>query len=104
MSNLLAAYQAGDAEAFLEFYAAMRPVLGRHLMSLGADDRVLEVVLDHVFLEIHAARPTWNPGSPVERWAMAIAEHVFGREIVSTRCRGSRKMPRYGSGGFDDDG
>ena len=87
MSNLLAGYQAGDAEAFREFYSSLRPLLGARLLSCGADQRILAPLLDEVFLRIHSARRTWSPGSPVEPWATAIAEHVFRTEGRAEGCR-----------------
>jgi DNA-directed RNA polymerase specialized sigma24 family protein len=58
----------------------LRPLLGAHLVSLGADQRMLDALLDRVFLQIHAARRTWSPGFPVEGWAQAIAQHVLRTE------------------------
>ena len=96
MSTALAAYQAGDGEAFREFYSSLRPLLGAHLSSAGVDGRILDQLLDEVFLQIHAVRRTWNPGSPVVPWATAIADHVFR---VAGTDRGKRwSMPQHESG------
>lgn len=79
VARLMAGYQEGDAAAFQELHAALRPELGAHLLALGADEDALDALLDQVFLQIHAARRTWSPGFPVEPWAKAIAAHVLRR-------------------------
>jgi hypothetical protein len=80
MAESLAGYQAGDARAFGEFHASLRPLLAAHLLWLGAEEPTLDRLLDRVFLQIHAARRTWRPGSAVQPWATAIAQHVFQTE------------------------
>jgi DNA-directed RNA polymerase specialized sigma24 family protein len=77
LAGLMAGYQAGDADAFRAFHAALRPALATHLQALGARPAGLDEVLDQVFLAIHAARRTWRPGAPVQPWANAIADHIW---------------------------
>jgi hypothetical protein len=95
MSTLLAGYQAADAGALRELYSLLRPLIRAHLLVFGADERTLDALLDEVFLQIHAARRTWNPESPVEPWATAIAEHVLGRRAGWRPARSGR-MARNG--------
>lgn len=77
MADLMAGYQAGDALAFCELHAALRPALAAYLLSLGAGPAHLDSLLDRVFLEVHGARRSWHPGSAVEPWAQAIAGRVW---------------------------
>jgi DNA-directed RNA polymerase specialized sigma24 family protein len=58
-------------------------LLAAHLLSHGADGPELGALLDRVFLQIHAARRTWRPGSPVGPWLTAIVQHVLRTEVTS---------------------
>ena len=77
LSGLMARYQSGDAAAFEEIYSltvgAVRTCLsgtaGRGGASLG--DLVQET-----YLQVHRARRSYRPATPLRPWLFAIARHV----------------------------
>jgi RNA polymerase sigma-70 factor (ECF subfamily) len=82
---LLAAAQAGDADAYRRFLTAalpfVRAVARRRCRS---DDQADDVVQD-TLLTIHRVRHTYEPGRPVKPWLTAI---TIRRAIDATRRRG----------------
>ncbi len=84
-SELLAAAQAGDADAYRAFLTAAAPFI-RALARrrLDSEDLADDVVQD-VLLTVHRIRHTYEPGRPVEPWLAAITAR---RAIDALRKRG----------------
>jgi RNA polymerase sigma-70 factor (ECF subfamily) len=74
--SLMVRYQAGDREAFEALYLRLAPDLGAYLDSLGTRSARDSQVIEAIFLQIHQARRSYDPGQPFEPWVMAIARHV----------------------------
>jgi RNA polymerase sigma-70 factor, ECF subfamily len=87
---LMAAYQAGDLEAFEQLHAVLSPPLGRWMRSYAPDALEAEDLVQETFLQIHRARHTYNPRFPVAPWAYAIARHVW---LMHRRARSRRPQP-----------
>ena len=89
-SELLAAAQAGDADAYRAFLTAAAPFVralaGRRVAS---EDAVEDVVQD-VLLTVHRIRHTYEPGRPVEPWLAAIT----ARRAIDALRRRSRLQAR----------
>jgi len=83
LESLMAAYTAGDAEAFRELHRRLAPKLYSHLLRLSRDPAMAEDVLQATFAKLHRARTTYLPGAQVLPWAMVIARRTFLDE-----CRG----------------
>lgn len=84
-AKLLAAAQAGDAEAYHAFLREITPfarALARRRLS-NAD--LVEDVVQDVLLTVHRVRQTYEPGRPVKPWLAAI---VTRRSIDALRKRG----------------
>ncbi len=73
----MAAYQAGNIDAFEVVYHHLRPKLRRYLGSLTLNATLADDLLQETFLQMHRSRHTYLPGRPVEPWAFGIARHVF---------------------------
>jgi RNA polymerase sigma-70 factor, ECF subfamily len=83
LESLMAAYTAGDDEAFRELHRALSPKLYSYLLRLSRDPALAEDVLQATFAKLHRARGTYLPGAKVMPWAMVIARRTFLDE-----CRG----------------
>ncbi len=82
-SDLLAAAQGGDSQAYRNFLTAILPFV-RAIARCWSEDMADDIVQD-VLLTIHRVRHTYQPGRPVEPWLAAI---VIRRSIDMTRKRG----------------
>lgn len=74
---LMREYQQGRVEAFDDLYAALAPAVRRYLLSHARDGAKADDLTQDVFLQLHRARRTYDPGYPVTPWVMAIARHVW---------------------------
>lgn len=84
-SELLAAAQTGDTDAYREFLTVILPyVRAIARPRCWAEDMAEDVVQD-VLLTIHRVRHTYEPGRPVKPWLAAI---TVRRSIDATRKRG----------------
>lgn len=88
---LMAAYQAGDLDAFEQLHALLSPPLGRWLRTHAGDAVEAEDLVQETFLQIHRARHTYDARYPVAPWAYAIARHVW---LMHRRARSRRPQPR----------
>lgn len=79
----MAAYTAGDVEAFRELHRRLAPRLYGYVLRLSRDPALAEDVLQATFAKMHRARSTYLPGAKVVPWAMVIARRTFLDE-----CRG----------------
>ena len=89
LRDLMAAYQAGQFDAFDEIYASTAPMLRRYLLAQARDAAKADDLVQETFLQIHRARHTFDPQYPLTPWAMAIARHVWlmHRRTASRRLR-----------------
>lgn len=84
-SELLAAGQLGDAEAYRLFLLSIMPfVQGLARKRTRSEDMAADVAQD-VLLTVHRVRHTYEPGRPVKPWVAAIAVR---RSIDAMRRRG----------------
>lgn len=83
LESLMAAYTAGDSEAFRELHRRLAPKLYSYLLRLSRDPALAEDVLQATFAKLHRARGTYLPGSRVLPWAFVIARRTYLDE-----CRG----------------
>ena len=74
LERLMAAAQAGDAEAYTALLEAVVPrvrqVVRRQRGFAGPED--VEDLVQDVLLSLHVARATYDPGRPFMPWLMAI--------------------------------
>lgn len=83
--DLLAAAQAGDAEAYRAFLRAITPFVrsvARRRTGFAGD---VEDIVQDVLLTVHRVRQTYEPGRPVKPWLAAIASR---RSIDAMRRQG----------------
>ncbi len=86
-------YQQGELAAFERMYALLAPRLRQYLTSLTLNTGTAEDLLQEAFLQIHRARHTYRPPSPVVPWAFAIARNVYRMERRSTGRRRRHEEP-----------
>lgn len=85
---IMGRYQAGDAAAFDVLFKAVSPRIYPYLVRSARDRAVADDLLQEVFLNVHRARATYHPGSPVLPWIFAIARHAAASRARSvTRKR-----------------
>jgi RNA polymerase sigma-70 factor (ECF subfamily) len=71
--HLMAAYAAGDSQAFRELFSRYHPVLLRLLAyNLQRPEEAHDLV-QLTFLQLHRARLDYNPTQPFRPWAVTIA-------------------------------
>jgi RNA polymerase sigma-70 factor, ECF subfamily len=83
LETLMAAYTAGQSDAFRELHRRLAPKLYSYLLRLSRNPALAEDVLQATFAKLHRARSTYLPGAKVMPWAMVIARRTFFDE-----CRG----------------
>ena len=92
LGALMAAANAGDAEAYTRLLRALTPlvrqIVRHHRHFAGADE--VEDVAQEVLLSVHAARATYDPGRPFMPWLLAIVR----RRVVDAGRRRTRQATR----------
>jgi len=73
----MARYAAGDDAAFPDVYRNLAPRLRAFLGRRLRDPSQAEDALQQAFLQIHAARSRFSPGSGVTPWAFAIVRRLL---------------------------
>jgi RNA polymerase sigma-70 factor (ECF subfamily) len=91
--KLMIHYQAGQVEAFEEFYRLVKPKLYQYLLINSLDRQWAEELLQDTFFQIHRSRRTYIPGKPVTPWIFAIAHYVYLNDRKVRIRRGSREEP-----------
>jgi RNA polymerase sigma-70 factor (ECF subfamily) len=84
-SDLLAAAQGGDAQAYRTFLTDILPFVRAIARRRSWSEDMAEDIVQDVLLTIHRVRHTYQPGRPVEPWLAAIAVR---RSIDAARKRG----------------
>lgn len=77
LGRLMAAAQAGDADAYLELLREITPrvrrIVSRRRGLVGPDG--VEDLVQDVLLSVHVARRTYDPTRPFLPWLLAIVRH-----------------------------
>jgi RNA polymerase sigma-70 factor (ECF subfamily) len=74
--SLLAAYGAGDPDAFEALFRRYQAPLRRHLERMLADRTAAEDVLIETFCRLHRHRTRLRPGARVRPWLYTIANNL----------------------------
>lgn len=83
----MAAYCAGDAEAFNELFRRYASQLGRVLRRFGlGQDRIADLI-QQTFLQLHRARLDFRPDSQLRPWLMTIAFNLAREQLRRTKRR-----------------
>ncbi|MFI5181453.1 MAG: RNA polymerase sigma factor [Thermoanaerobaculia bacterium] len=77
LSELMAAYQAGDSMAFESLYAQLSGPVRGYLHALSRDAARADDLLQETFFHVHRARHTYDPSRSAKAWIYAIAHNVF---------------------------
>ena len=72
----MARYAQGDAAAFDAVYEGVAPRLESYLRRHVRGTTRVEDIIQQTFLQMHAARGTFNVGAEVFPWALAIARRL----------------------------
>jgi RNA polymerase sigma-70 factor (ECF subfamily) len=89
----MARYAQGDAAAFDAVYEAVAPRLEGYLRRHVRGTTRVEDIIQQTFLQMHAARGTFNVGAEVFPWALAIARRLMfdvGRKFRREEYRDMR--------------
>lgn len=89
-SELLAAAQAGDADAYRAFLTSVVPFVRELARRRILGEDAAEDVVQDVLLTVHRIRHTYEPGRPVEPWLAAIT----ARRAIDALRRRSRRQAR----------
>lgn len=73
----MARYAQGDAAAFDAVYEGVAPRLEAYLRRHVRGTTRVEDIIQQTFLQMHAARGTFNVGAEVFPWALAIARRLM---------------------------
>src|SRR5581483_3716560 len=73
----MARYAQGDAAAFDAVYEGVAPRLEGYLRRHVRGTTRVEDIIQQTFLQMHAARGTFNAGADVFPWALAIARRLM---------------------------
>lgn len=84
----MARYANGDDSAFSELYDEVSPRLMAFLIRKTGDRALAEDLAQQTLLQMHRARGSFTPGSPVMPWTFAIARRLVIDEFRRTRRRG----------------
>jgi len=91
LRTLMARYQAGDADAFEDFYLRTRPTVHRYHRAFTANPEHASDLTQDTYLQLHRTRRSYNPALPVKPWLLAIARHVRLMAARTLRRRLSRE-------------
>lgn len=98
-SELLAAAQRGDADAYRRFLRSITPFARAVARRRSWSEDATEDVVQDVLLTIHRIRHTYEPGRPVKPWLAAI---VARRSIDALRRRARvAKQEVHDPGGYE---
>lgn len=87
-------YQQGDPSAFDALYRALASRIYGYLFQSTRDRVLADDLLQEVFFNVHRARATYRPGSPVLPWVFAIARHAAASRARSAGRRAKREEAR----------
>jgi len=87
LRELMAAYQAGELEAFDRLYFSLEPELRSFFAGRCRDAQRVDDLVQDSFLQIHRSRRSYLRGLPVRPWVFAIAKRVFLMYLRKVRRR-----------------
>jgi RNA polymerase sigma-70 factor (ECF subfamily) len=73
---LMAAYVAGNEQAFLRLFAELAPRIHAFFRRSFGADPVADDLMQQTFLKLHQGRRQFRADAPVLQWAFAIAARV----------------------------
>ncbi len=85
LSEWMARYAGGDADAFQALYASLAPRVFGYLCGLIGDRAAAEDALQRTFLRLHAARDGYVRGADPAPWIFTIAHRVALDELRRRR-------------------
>ncbi len=71
--RLLVRHREGDPQAFAQLVSAYRRPIYGYLVRCGLEAAVRDDVFQEIFVRVHAAAPTYDPGRPLKPWIFAVA-------------------------------
>jgi RNA polymerase sigma-70 factor, ECF subfamily len=74
--SLMAAYVAGDRQAFARLFARVAPRVHAFFQRSFRDVSVADELMQITFLKVHRARETYRPDLPFRPWLFTVAGHV----------------------------
>jgi len=90
-AELMRAALAGDGAAYerclREIAQALRPLVRRGLMRVGANPAETEDVVQDILIAVHLKRQTWDETRPIGPWIAGIARYKM---VDAARRRGRR--------------
>ncbi|HUQ10982.1 MAG TPA: RNA polymerase sigma factor [Steroidobacteraceae bacterium] len=90
LTQLMVAYQGGDAGAFEQLYAILSDEVRRHFARNHRERRGVNDLVQDLFLEIHRSRRSYAPPLPVRPWVYGIAHNISAR---ARRAAGQQPWP-----------
>ena len=90
--DLMAAYAAGDKQAFDKLFASLGHRIHGFFWKRFGDGAVADDLLQQTFLKLHRARADYRPGHQVRPWLFTIAGRVA---VDEWRRRGRRREVSY---------
>ena len=72
----MAAYVAGDRQAFARLFARVAPRVHAFFQRSFRDVSVADELMQITFLKVHRARETYRPDLPFRPWLFTVAGHV----------------------------
>ncbi len=81
----MAAYQAGNEAAFAELFDRYAGAIYGFLVRRLGDPALAEDLYQEVFLRLHRARPSYDPGRPFRTWLFSIAHNLLSDALRSRR-------------------
>jgi RNA polymerase sigma-70 factor (ECF subfamily) len=99
--QLMTRYQAGDAAAFRELYAALAPRLLGYLSKLTKSRAVADDLLQQTFLKVHRARAAYITGTDPLPWFYSIAHRTFldeARRVSRGIVKATDEVPEVAAG------
>lgn len=92
LPELMARYQGGEEEAFVEIYERLAGPIVRYVGWLVGPARADDLVQE-TFLQVHRARRTYRPELPARPWIYAIARHVAHSSLRRHSRKESMEVP-----------
>ncbi len=89
----LEALQRREPEALEKFYQLFFDRIYGYVRRLLNDDHLAEDVTQDVFLQIHRALPTYDPGRPLQPWVFTIATNKV-RDLWGSRSYQAERSAR----------
>lgn len=90
-------YASGEDAAFQELHRRGAPRVRGFLLRLSGDAALADDLTQEVFLRIHRARGSFEPGAAALPWIFAVARNVFLDHARRPKVRGMPASSPWGS-------